>query len=71
MKAVSMSLQFHNPFPYTQFERDAASVIAVTPSLLRFTLCFFASVPLGAGLSLLKNPAGECGFICVGQKSLL
>ena len=53
-----MSLQFHNPMPYTTFERRAAELAAVTPSLLRFTLCFFASVPLGYGLSFLRHPTG-------------
>ena len=57
-------MQFHNPLPYTAFERRAAELATVTPSLLRFTLCFFASLPLNYGLSHLRNPTGACERTC-------
>lgn len=49
-------MAFGNPIPYAAWEEDLAALVGATPSLLRFAVSFFASVPIGAGLRYVKSP---------------
>lgn len=57
-------MAFGNPIPYAAWEEDLAALVGATPSLLRFAVSFFASVPIGAGLRYVKSPKGEPCFRC-------
>ncbi|KAK9810978.1 hypothetical protein WJX73_003119 [Symbiochloris irregularis] len=47
---------YANPIPVSQWETDLAFSLGQTVSMLRFAIAFFASVPIGAGLRLIKDP---------------
>lgn len=50
---------YSNPIPVFRWEEQLADSLGVTASLLRFAISFFASVPINAGLRLVKDPKGK------------